>query len=78
MWKFSFLMLKFKLNRIFLENLSKFKYKKHSFFCFLFYRTIKDLKIRNMSKNALKLFDQSNLNNCNYIIKYAIINNIFL
>ena len=34
--------------------------------------------MRIMSKKALKLFDQSNLNNCNFIIIYVINNNICL
>ena len=38
----------------------------------------KSEKMTNMSNNALKFFDQSNLNNYNYTIFYVIINNIFL
>ena len=38
----------------------------------------KSEKMTNMSKNALKCFDQSNLNNYYYTIFYVIINNIFL
>ena len=34
--------------------------------------------MRKLFKIALKLFDQSNLNNCNYIINYVININIFL
>ena len=32
--------------------------------------------MRNMSKNAQQLFDHYSLNNCNYIEKYVIINNV--